>query len=402
MASALPPSFRSALLVTSRDAGRKIWCTMIGVAFQRIAAVVLVMSTLSCTSKVNSRRFGVTPSGEAVDLYTLTNSKGMEAAISTYGGVVVSLKVPDRNGTLGDVVLGFDNLEGYVKPGTYFGAIIGRYGNRIANGRFTLDGVAYTLAKNNGENSLHGGRQGFDKRLWTATHSTGQSVELTYLSKDGEEGFPGNLSTTVTYTLTDNNELRIDYSATTDKDTVVNLTNHSYFNLAGQGEGDVLGHRVTIRADRFTPVNKTLIPTGELRSVEGTPLDFRQPHTIGERIDSADEQLALGGGYDHNFVINRTASGLELAATVSEPKTGRVLEVLTTEPGVQFYTANSLATTGKGGKVYSRRSAFCLETEHYPDSPNQPDFPSVVLKPGGHYQTTTVYRFSTGTSTEAL
>jgi aldose 1-epimerase len=369
---------------------------MIGVAFQRIAAVALVISTMSCSSKVNSQPFGQTPSGAAVELFTLTNAKGMEAAISTYGGVLVSLKVPDRNGMLGDVVLGFDSLDGYAKPGPYFGAIIGRYGNRIAHGMFTLDGVSYTLAKNNGENSLHGGKQGFDKRIWTAKHSTAQSLELTYLSKDGEEGFPGNLSTTVTYTLTDNNELRIDYSATTDKDTVVNLTNHSYFNLAGQGEGDVLGHQVTINADRFTPVDKSLIPTGELKKVAGTPFDFRQPHAIGERIDSANDQLALGGGYDHNFVINRTASGLEPAATVGEPKTGRVLEVLTTEPGVQFYTANSLGSvTGKGGKVYGRRSAFCLETQHYPDSPNRPDFPPVVLKPGGHYQTSTVYRFST-------
>jgi aldose 1-epimerase len=360
---------------------------MIGVAFLQIAAVVLLMSIIS-------RPFGQTPSGEAVDLYTLTNGKGMEATISTWGGVLVSLKVPDRNGSLGDVVLGFDNLDGYLKPGPYFGAIIGRYGNRIAQGKFTLDGVTYSLAKNNGENTLHGGTRGFDKRLWKAARSSGQSLELTYLSKDGEEGFPGNLSTTVTYTLTNNNELKIDYSATTDKDTVLTLTNHSYFNLAGQGEGDVLAHQVTIHADRFTPVDKTLIPTGELRSVAGTPFDFRQPHTIGERIDSADEQLALGGGYDHNYVLNRTGSGLELAARVMEPKTGRVLEVLTTEPGVQFYTANSLSTTGKGGKAYGRRSAFCLETEHFPDSPNKPAFPSVVLKPGGHYQTTTVYRFS--------
>ena len=356
--------------------------------FPCFAVLVLVMSIVSSP-------FGRTPSGESVDLYTLTNNKGMEAAISTYGGVVVSLKVPDRNGKLGDVVLGFDNLDGYLKPGPYFGAIIGRYGNRIAHAKFTLDGATYTLAKNNGENSLHGGRQGFDKRLWTAKHSTAQSVELNYLSKDGEEGFPGNLSTTVRYTLTDNNELRIDYSATTDKDTVVNLTNHSYFNLAGQGDGDVQAHQVTINADRFTPVDKTLIPTGELRNVQGTPFDFRQPHAIGERIDSADEQLALGGGYDHNFVLKRSGSGLELAATVKEPKTGRVLDVLTTEPAVQFYTANTLAATGKAGKAYGRRSAFCLETQHYPDSPNKPDFPSAVLKPGGHYQTTTVYRFST-------
>lgn len=356
------------------------------------------MLTIACGSKVNFRPFGQTPSGETAYLYTLTNSKGMEAAISTYGGVVVSLKVPDRTGTPGDVVLGFDNLEGYLKPNPYFGAIVGRYGNRIAHGKFTLDGVEYTLARNNGENSLHGGIRGFDKRIWTVAHANGQSVELKYLSKDGEEGFPGNLSTTVTYTLTDNNELRIDYSATTDKNTILNLTNHSYFNLAGQGNGDVLGHQVTIFADRFTPVNKTMIPTGELLNVQGTPFDFRQPHAIGERINSNDDQLVLGRGYDHNFVLNRAAdSGLELAARVSEPITGRVLEVLTTEPGVQFYTANFLdgTLTGKGGKVYGPRSAFCLETQHFPDSPNKPDFPSVVLKPGEHYQTTTVYRFST-------
>jgi len=372
------------------------------------------MLTIACGSKSNSRHFGRTPSGEAVDLYTLTNRKGMEVSISTYGGVVVSLRVPDRTGAPGDVVLGFDKLEGYLKPNPYFGAIVGRYGNRIAHGQFTLDGVEYTLAKNNGENSLHGGNRGFDKRIWTATKPAdigyvvgirsllpwrdhgGQSLELTYQSKDGEEGYPGNLSATVTYTLTDNNALRIDYSGTTDKDTVVNLTNHSYFNLAGQGKGDVLGHQVTIFADRFTPVDKTMIPTGELRNVQGTPFDFRRPHAIGERINASDEQLRLGRGYDHNFVLNRTGSGLELAARVSEPKTGRVLEVLTTEPGVQFYTANFLDGTlkGKGGKVYGPRSAFCLETQHFPDSPNKADFPSVVLKPGGRYRTTTVYHFS--------
>lgn len=365
--------------------------------FRLIPATLLAMVTVFCGANSNSRPFGKTPSGEAVDLYTLSNGKGMEVTVSTYGGVIVSLKVPDRTGTPGDVVLGFDNFEGYLKPPPYFGAIVGRYANRIAHAKFTLDGVAYTLAKNDGDNSLHGGTRGFDKRLWTPTRSSGQSVELTYLSKDGEEGYPGNLSTTVTYTVTDNNELRIDYSATTDKDTVLNLTNHSYFNLAGQGEGDILAHEVTIHADRFTPVDKTLIPTGEVRNVDGTPLDFRQPHTIGERIDSSDEQIGLGHGYDHNFVLNRTGSGLELAAEVTEPKTGRVLEVLTTEPGVQFYTANFLngTLTGKGGKVYGRRSAFCLETQHFPDSPNKPGFPSVVLKPGGHYQSTTVYRFRT-------
>jgi aldose 1-epimerase len=367
------------------------------VTFRPTTAVTLAILLIACGSKSNSRPFGQTPSGEAVDLYTLTNGMGMEVTISTYGGVVVSLKTPDRTGTLGDVVLGFDNFEGYLKPPPYFGAIVGRYGNRIAHGKFTLDGLEYTLAKNNGENSLHGGNRGFDKRLWKATHSNGHGLELTYLSKDGEEGYPGNLSTTVTYSLTDSNELRIDYSATTDRDTVLNLTNHSYFNLAGQGEGDVLGHQVMILADRFTPVDKTMIPTGELRSVEGTPFDFRQPHAIGERIDSADEQLVLGRGYDHNFVLNRAGSALELVARVTEPKTGRVLEVLTTEPGVQFYTANYLdgTLTGKGGRVYGPRSAFCLETQHFPDSPNQLEFPSVVLKPGGRYVTTTVYRFST-------
>jgi aldose 1-epimerase len=369
---------------------------MSGVTLRIFPAIVLAILTIACGSKVSFRPFGRTPSGEAVSLYTLTNGKGMEVAISTYGGVVVSLKVPDRTGTSGDVVLGFDNFEGYLKPPPYFGAIVGRYGNRIAHGKFTLDGVEYTLARNNGENSLHGGIRGFDKRIWTARYGR-QTIELTYQSKDGEEGYPGNLSTTVTYTLTDKNELRIDYSATTDKDTVLNLTNHSYFNLAGQGNGDVLGHQVTIFADRFTPVDKTMIPTGELRNVLGTPFDFRQPHAIGERINSGDEQLTLGRGYDHNFALNRTGSGLELAARVTEPKSGRLLEVLTTEPGVQFYTANFLdgTLTGKGGKVYGPRSAFCLETQHFPDSPNKPAFPSVVLKPGGRYQTTTVYRFST-------
>jgi aldose 1-epimerase len=354
------------------------------------------MFAISCGSKSNSRRFGVTPSGGAVDLYVLTNGKGMEAAISTYGGVVVSVRVPDRSGKPGDIVLGFDNFEGYLTPPPYFGAIIGRYGNRIAHAKFTLDGVEYHLAKNDGDNSLHGGKRGFDKQLWTAKHSSANSLELSYLSKDGEEGYPGNLAVTVIYTVTDNNELKIDYSAATDKATVLNLTNHSYFNLAGQGEGDILQHQLTIRADRFTPVDQTLIPTGELRRVEGTPFDFRQPHAIGERINMGDEQLALGRGYDHNFVLNRSGDGLQLAARATDPTTGRVLEVLTTEPGVQFYTGNFLdgRLKGKGGKSYGRRSAFCLETQHFPDSPNQPGFPSAVLKPGERYESKTVYRFS--------
>jgi aldose 1-epimerase len=367
------------------------------VIFERITAVaMLALLTISCGPKSDRRTFGKTPSGETVDLYTLINSKGMEATISTYGGVVVSLKVPDKSGTPGDIVLGFDNFDGYLTPPPYFGAIIGRYGNRIGHGTFTLDGVVYNLPKNDGDNTLHGGKRSFDKRMWSVKQADSNSVVLSYVSKDGEEGFPGALSTEVTYKLTDNNEVRIDYSATTDKDTVVNLTNHSYFNLAGQGEGDVLSHQVQIFADRFTPVDKGLIPTGELRNVEGTPFDFRQPHAIGERIESDDEQLKLGQGYDHNFVSNGDGSSLQTAAKVTEAKSGRVMEVLTTEPGVQFYTGNHLdgTITGKGGKVYGKRSAFCLETQHYPDSPNKPAFPTVLLKPGGQYRSTTVYRFS--------
>ena len=333
-----------------------------------------------------------------MELYTLTNSKGMQADIMTYGGILVSLKTPDRGGKLADVVLGFDAIDGYVNdpPPPYFGALIGRYGNRIGGGRFSLNGTEYKLAQNNGPNHLHGGLRGFDKVVWKARTPDAQSLELTYLSKDGEEGYPGNLTATVTYTLTENNELKIDYRASTDKDTVLNLTNHSYFNLAGQGEGDVLGHQIMINADRFTPVDSGLIPTGELRSVDGTPFDFRQARAIGERIDAADEQIKFGKGYDQNFVLGRAGSGLELAARVMEQKSGRVMEVLTTEPGVQFYTGNNLngSIRGKGGKVYDRRYGLCLETQHFPDSPNKPNFPSVVLKPGAQYQTTTVYRFS--------
>ena len=373
--------------------------------------VLATMWTIGCSSptatkeeaavtrKISSEPWGRTKEGEQVDLFTLSNAKGAVATITTYGGRVVTLKVPDRGGNFDDVVLGFDKPEGYLgdPPPPYFGALIGRYGNRIGGAKFSLNGATYTLAKNNnGVNHLHGGLRGFDKVLWKGKEGPGQSLELTYTSKDGEEGYPGNLACTVVYTLTDNNELKIDYSATTDKDTVVNLTNHSYFNLAGAGEGDVLGHQVTINAYKFTPVDKGLIPTGELRSVEGTPFDFRTPHAIGERIDAKDEQITLGGGYDHNYVLNRTGSGLELAAKVTEPKTGRVMEVLTTEPGLQFYTGNFLDGTihGKGGKVYPRRSAFCMETQHYPDSPNKRNFPSPVLKPGARYQTTTIYRFT--------
>jgi aldose 1-epimerase len=347
------------------------------------------------TKPMQKRAFGRTADGQAVDLYTLTNKNGMEVAITNYGGTVVTLKAPDRNGKVADVVLGFDTLESYFGPNPYFGALIGRYGNRIAKGKFKLDGKEYTLARNNGENALHGGLKGFDKRVWTAREAP-DGLELTYVSADGEEGYPGALTSTVKYSLSDNNELKIDYAAATDKDTVLNLTNHSYFNLAGEGEGDILSHEMTINADRFTPVDSGLIPTGELRPVEGTPFDFRKPTAIGARIANADEQLKLGKGYDHNFVLTSGGGSMALAARVTEAKSGRVMEVLTDQPGVQFYTGNFLDGTvkGKGGKVYAHRYGFCLETQHFPDSPNQKTFPSTVLKPGQKYQTSTVYKFS--------
>jgi aldose 1-epimerase len=351
------------------------------------------------TSNVQKQAFGKTGDGTAVDIYTLRNKNNVEARITNYGGIVVSLKTPDRNGAMADIVLGFDSLDGYLKEHPYFGAIIGRYGNRIARGRFTLDGAEYKLAANNGPNSLHGGVRGFDKVVWTARETqTGGSpaLELIYVSRDGEEGYPGTLTAKVTYTLTDDDELRIDYLATTDKPTVVNLTNHSYFNLKGGGNGDILGHRLMINAERFTPVDSTLIPTGELKPVKGTPFDFTQPTPIGDRINANDPQIKAGGGYDHNFVLNRSGDGLSLAARVSEPTTGRSMEVTTTEPGVQFYSGNFLdgTITGRGG-TYQQRFGFCLETQHFPDSPNQAKFPSTVLRPGEEYRTTTVYKFGT-------
>lgn len=368
-----------------------------------VATALSIVVSAGCSSRTTAPTeikapgntlWGKTPDGRDVELYALKNARGAEARIMNYGGVVVSLEVPDRQGTMDDIVAGFDKYDDYLKPPPYFGAIIGRYGNRIGNARFRLDGVEYVLAKNDGPNQLHGGTRGFDKRLWQATLLSPQSLELKYLSKDGEEGYPGNLTATVRYTLTDANELKIEYSAVTDKDTVVNLTNHSYFNLAG--EGDILNHEVWINADRFTPVDRGLIPTGELKSVAGTPFDFRKATAIGARIGEKDQQLTFAGGYDHNWVLNRTGSGLELAARVVEPKSGRVMEVLTTEPGLQFYTGNFLDGTLKGkGRTYTRRSAFCMETQHFPDSPNKPAFPSTVLKPGSTYQSTTVYRFST-------
>jgi aldose 1-epimerase len=338
-------------------------------------------------------------SGEEIDLYTLRNPKGLEVTITNYGGRVVTLKTPDRTGRFCDVVLGFDLLDGYLQKNPYFGAIVGRYANRIANGEFTLGGQAYRLARNDGPNALHGGLKGFDKVMWRAAEISVDhqpALELKYLSKDGEEGYPGNLAVTVVYAVTGDDELRIDYAAATDKDTVLNLTNHSYFDLSGEAAGKILDCQVMIDADRFTPVNANLIPTGELRKVEGTPFDFREPVSIGARIDEKDEQLQLGLGYDHNYVLNRSGNELSLGARVVDPKSGRVVEVLTTEPGLQFYTGNHLdgTVTGKNGKVYEFRSGFCLETQHFPDSPNHPEFPSTLLRPGEQYRSTTVFKFS--------
>jgi aldose 1-epimerase len=342
--------------------------------------------------------YGKLADGTAVDIYTLRNKAGMEARITNYGGIVQSLKVPDRAGKPGDVVLGYDTLAEYVKSNPYFGALVGRYGNRIAKGKFTLEGKEYTLATNNGPNALHGGLKGFDKQVWKAREIPGgdPALELTYVSKDGEEGYPGTLTVKVVYTLTADNGLKIDYAASTDKPTVQNITNHSYFNLAGQGNGDINGHVLMLKCDKFTPVDSTLIPTGELKPVKGTPFDFTTPTAIGARVAAEDEQIKFGNGYDHNFVIDGGGGALALAARVTEPASGRILEVYTTEPGIQFYGGNFLdgSNVGKGGKKYEFRNGFCLETQHFPDSPNQPKFPSTVLKPGTEYRTTTVYKFS--------
>jgi aldose 1-epimerase len=339
--------------------------------------------------------------GKQVNLYTLKNAGGMEVKITNYGGTITSVKTPDRNKNFGDVVLGFDSLDGYTSKAntSYFGALIGRYANRIGHGKFTLDGHEYQIPTNEGANMLHGGNKGFDKRVWDAkdvSTSSSPALELRYVSKDGEEGFPGTLTATVKYTLTAKNELRIDYSAVTDKDTVQNLTNHSYFNLSGPGSGTILEDKIMLAADRYTPVAKDLIPTGAIDSVAGTPFDFRKAAVIGSRIKDDNEQLKFANGYDQNFVLNRKGNSLTLAARVEDPKSGRVLEVLTTQPGIQFYTGNFLngSVSGIGGK-YEFRSALCLETQHFPDSPNHSNFPSTELKPGQPFHSTTVYRFST-------
>jgi aldose 1-epimerase len=359
---------------------------------------IIIIACLSGCDKnskkmdITKEEFGKTTEGQVVYLYTLKNNKGLTVKITNYGGIVTSLMVPDRNGNQEDVVLGYDKFDDYLKASPYFGAIVGRYGNRIAKGKFVLDGIEYNLAKNNDENHIHGGIKGFDKVVWNAEdfcNDEDVGVKLCYKSRDGEEGYPGNLDVTVIYTLTNKNELTISYEADTDKPTPVNITHHGYFNLAGAGNGDVLGHELTINAGIYTVVDKTLIPTGELRDVKGTAMNFLTPHKIGERI------AQVNGGYDHNYVLDSWSNKQRLAATVFEPQSGRYMEVLTTEPGIQFYSGNFLDGTniGKGGKAYLKHYGFCLETQHFPDSPNHREFPNVILRPGEKYRQFTVYRF---------
>ena len=360
------------------------------------SVIALSIAAPMQASSISKAEFGKLPDGRTAHIYTLINRRGMKARITNYGGIVVSLTAPDRKGKMADVVLGYNNLADYVKATPYFGAIAGRYANRIAGGKFTLDGTTYTLATNNGPNHLHGGKVGFDKKLWDAkTRLTmrGPELDLRYLSINTEEGYPGNLWTHIIYTLTNDNELRLDYSAMTDKPTVLNLTHHSYFNLRGEGNGDILGHHLMLNADRFTPIDSTSIPTGKLQSVRGTPFDFRAYHAIGQRINADNLQLKNGKGYDHNFVLN--GKGFRTAARVYEPTTGRTMTVSTTEPGVQLYSGNFLDATniGKSGVPYKFRTGFCLETQHFPDSPNHPKFPTTTLRPGKVYRQTTIYRF---------
>jgi len=350
---------------------------------------------------IKKEAFGKTADGESVDLYTLTNANGLVAKVTNYGAILTQLLVPDRNGNFGDVVQGYDTLDGYIQDTSYFGSIVGRVGNRIAKGKFTLDGKEYTLAKNEKDvNHLHGGDVGFNKVVWDSSEvrkADAVGVKLTYLSKDGEEGYPGNFTCTVFYTLTNNDELRIDYEATTDKPTVHNVTHHGYFNLAGQGSGAILSHELTIDADNITPVDKDLIPTGKLMPVAGTPFDFNKATAIGARINQDDQQLKFGGGYDHNWALNNSDGSYAKVGSLYDSGSGRVMDIYTTEPGLQFYSGNFLdgTSTGKGGKVYEHRYALCLETQHFPDSANQPEFPSVVLRPGETYKSTTAFKFST-------
>jgi aldose 1-epimerase len=386
-----------------------VWPVISGAKFRVLfSALVLIIflasanlahgrSSKAAHGAVEEQPFGTTKEGKKITLYTLTNSHHMEVRAMNYGAIIVSLRVPDREGQVADIVLGHDTLEGYFDNSPHLGGLVGRYANRIANGSFTLDGVKYSLPKNNGPNTLHGGIKGFDQAVWQGTRLKGKTgVAFSYLSQDGEEGFPGNLKVKVTYSLTEANELVINYEATTDKPTVLNLSQHSYFNLAGEGTGDILNHEAMINADRFTPVDSAMIPTGELRPVKGTPLDFTTQTKVGARIDDNYEQLVLGKGYDHNFVINRKAEGLVLAARAYEPTSGRVMEISTDQPGVQFYTGNFLdgTVTGKQGHVYKQRYGLCFETQHFPDSPNHPEFPSTVLRPGQTFHSRTILKFS--------
>ena len=342
--------------------------------------------------------YGRTADDKVVDQITLRNGNGIEMTVLTYGGIITSLKTPDKSGTFDDIVLGFDDLKLYETKSPYFGCIIGRYGNRIAKGKFSLDGKDYTLATNNDKNHLHGGNKGWDKAVWTSDpfqRGDGVGVVLTHTSADGDEGYPGTVKAKVTYTLTEDNRLVVDYEATTDKATVINLTQHSYFNLAGSKSNDILGHVLKLNASKYTPVDDTLIPTGQIAPVEGTPFDFRTATAIGARINDKNEQLTRGKGYDHNWVLDRSGAGMSEAAVVSEPISGRTMTITTTEPGIQFYSGNFLdgTLTGKGGHVYPHRAGFCLETQHYPDSPNKPNFPTTTLKPGETYKTQTVFAF---------
>ena len=364
-----------------------------------LVATGLLLSANGGTMKTEKKPFGKVD-GKDVELYTLTNAKGLTMSVTNYGGIVTSFMVPDKAGKMADIVLGYNDVASYVKNSPYFGALIGRYGNRIGKAKFTLDGKEYSLSVNNGENTLHGGNKGFDKVVWDAKEvKTADAVglELRYVSKDGEEGYPGTLTVTATYWLTNNNEFKIDYHAVTDKATVVNLTQHNYWNLSGEGSGDILGEELMLNADKCTPVDAGLIPTGEITPVKGTPMDFTKAAVIGSRINADYEQLKFGKGYDHNWVLNQKKTGaMTHAATLYDPKSGRVMEVSTTEPAIQFYSGNFLDGTiiGKSGKAYAFRNGLCLETQHYPDSPNKPKFPSTELKPGQTYATTTLYKFS--------
>ena len=381
---------------TSRAAIAITTCVVLGLACAPVIAGAQAQPP-GKVARVDKAKYGVTKDGAVVDVYTMTNSGGMVAKVITFGALLAELRVPDRTGAMADVVLGFSSLEGYESAQPYFGATIGRVANRIAKGKFKLGGQEYTLATNNGPNHLHGGNAGFDKRVWKAQivpTPDGIAVKFTYVSADGEEGYPGTLTASVTYTLTNRNEIRLDYTATTTKTTPINLTNHSYFNLAGEGTGDILDHELTIMADRFTPVDDTLIPTGDIATVRGTVMDFTRPAAIGARI--AQVPGAAPGGYDHNYVLNHGGGVLAVSAVVRDPKSGRVMEVLTTEPGVQLYTGNFLdgTITGKAGVAYKQHFGFCLETQHFPDSINHPTFPPAILEPNRTFKSTTVYRFS--------